>query len=89
MRIYRIVRFGSERVRYAEIATLESLPIDCITISSCFPRTADPSILWNETKNRSRIKKMEIHSKNGNTLFEMSSSTPIEPYMDSYRQYKN
>lgn len=89
MRFYRIVRFGEDRVRYAEIAELKPYPIECVTIPSVFPKPLDPVLLWNRTPNREQIKKMAIHNKDGSTWFELSSSHPIEPFMDISKTINN
>lgn len=82
MRFYRIVRFGAETIRYAEIAAFKPHPVECITIPSLFPKALDPIILWKETNERANIKKMAIHNKNGSTWFEMTSLYPIDACMD-------
>jgi hypothetical protein len=82
MRFYRIVRFSKDRVRYAEVADLKPYPTECVSIPSLFPKVLDPVILWNKTVDRKLIKKIVIHNKDGSTWFELSSSYPIDAFMN-------
>lgn len=99
MRFYNVVRFGTYKIRYAEVASIHpphaSFPSpskETLTIQSPMPKEFDPFLLWKQTDRREPFRILEIQDKTGYTWFEMKSTLPLSNILeipsDALRQLK-
>jgi hypothetical protein len=93
MRFYNVVRFGTYKIRYAEIGkTLWEHPTpqerfkaganEMLTIPSTIPKVLDPFLLWKQTPYREPFRILEIQDKTGQTWFETKSTMPLCKIME-------
>ena len=93
MRFYSVVRFGTYKIRYAEVGrTLWERPspqemfktntAEILTIPSTVPKVLDPFLLWKQTDRRDPFRILEIQDKAGQTWFETKSTMPLAKIME-------
>jgi hypothetical protein len=93
MRFYNVIRFGTYKIRYAEIGrTLWEQPTpqemfkkgahEVLTVPSTVPKVLDPFLLWKQTVRREPFHILEIQDMTGQTWFETKSSMPLAKIME-------
>ncbi len=98
MRFYNVTRFGTYKIRYAEVASIHpphtpktskirygvSPPSakDILIIPSLTPKVMDPFLLWKQTNHKESFRILEIQDKTGHTWFEIKSAMPLSKILE-------
>lgn len=94
MRFYSVVRFGTYKIRYAEVASTRfgmytvhhgnapSPSKETLTVPSPVPKEFDPFLLWKQTDRREPFRILEIQDKTGHTWFEIKSVMPLSNILE-------
>jgi hypothetical protein len=93
MRFYSVVRFGTYKIRYAEVGRtlwdrltpqeqFKKNVNELLTIPSSTPKQFDPFLLWKQTEWREPFHILEIQDKAGHTWFEIKSTEPLSKILE-------